>query len=60
MNKDYKEVLFDKYCPICKHTNKKEDEEPCDRCLDAPLNLHSEKPIEFEEATKKVKMKLKQ
>lgn len=45
---DYKEVYFDKYCKTCKHTKKKDTEEPCDECLDNPINLHSHKPVNWE------------
>lgn len=46
---DYKEVYFDKYCKTCKHESKKEDERPCDICLEEPVNLESHKPVEWEE-----------
>ena len=52
MDKSYKEVRFDQYCKKCKHCNKKEDEEPCDECLNNPTNLYSHKPINFEEEKK--------
>ena len=46
---DYKEVYFDKYCKTCKHESKKEDETPCDICLEEATNLNSHKPVEWEE-----------
>ena len=46
---DHKEVYFHNYCKKCKHWDKKESEEPCDECLEEPLNLESHKPIKFEE-----------
>lgn len=49
MVNDYEEVLFDQYCPSCKHGPKKEEEHPCVECLDEPLNLHSHKPTKWEE-----------
>lgn len=50
MNSDgYKEVRFDEYCKTCKHWPKKDNEEPCDECLDNPTNLYSHKPIKWEE-----------
>lgn len=52
MDDSYKEVRFDLYCKKCKHCNKKEDEEPCDECLNNPVNLYSHKPINFEEEKK--------
>ena len=45
---DYKEVYFDKYCKTCKHTKKTDIEEPCDECLDNPINLYSHKPVKWE------------
>ena len=52
MNDIYKEVRFDLYCKKCKHCDKKEDKEPCDECLNNPVNLYSHKPINFEEEKK--------
>ena len=52
MDDNYKEVRFDQYCQKCKHYNKNEDEEPCDECLNNPVNLYSHKPINFEEKEK--------
>lgn len=49
MNNDYKEVYFDKYCKTCKHSKKKDNEEPCDECLENPTNLHSHRPVCWEE-----------
>lgn len=50
---EQKIVLFDKYCPICKHYRKTEDEDPCWECLDNPVNAQSHKPVRFEEAKKR-------
>lgn len=44
-----KEVYFDKYCKTCKHEKKDEYEEPCDDCLEEPVNLYSHKPVRWEE-----------
>ena len=47
---DYKEVYFDQYCEQCEHW-KENDEglgDPCDECLDNPLNVQSHKPVKFE------------
>lgn len=44
-----KEVYFDKYCYKCKHSDKKENEEPCDDCLEEPFMVNSHKPSKFEE-----------
>lgn len=45
----YKEVYFGQYCAICKHEKKLENERPCAECLDNPINLHSHKPVNWEE-----------
>lgn len=50
---DYqKEVYFDQYCKTCEHCEKKEDEEPCDECLDEPVNTYSHKPVNWKEKSK--------
>ena len=46
---DYKEVYFEWYCPECKHALLGLHEEPCNECLDNPVNLYSHKPVKFEE-----------
>lgn len=45
----YKEVYFDQYCKTCKHQDSKEDDEPCDDCLNNPVNVYSHKPVRWEE-----------
>ena len=49
MEYNYKEVYFDQYCKTCKHEGLKDNEEPCNECLDNPANLHSHKPVKYEE-----------
>ena len=46
---DQKEVYFDKYCKTCKHSKKKEYDDPCDECLSEPVNTYSHKPTKYEE-----------
>ena len=46
---DYKEVRYDIYCPKCEHEKTPENEEPCYECLEESVNLHSHKPINWEE-----------
>ena len=41
-------VEFDKYCKTCKHESLKENEPPCDECLEHPVNLDSHKPYRYE------------
>ena len=45
----YKEVYFHEYCKKCLLEKKKDHEEPCNECLDNPVNMHSHKPVKFEE-----------
>lgn len=52
MNEGYKEVYFDQYCKTCKHKEKKDNEEPCDECLDNPINVYSHKPVNYKEKDK--------
>lgn len=47
MEGEYKEVYFGKYCKTCKHSKKKNNEEPCDECLDNPVNVDSHKPVNW-------------
>jgi hypothetical protein len=44
-----KEVYFDQYCKSCKHFDKMEEENPCNECLEEPVNVDSHKPIKWEE-----------
>lgn len=47
-----KEVDFFKWCPLCKHKDKKESDEPCRDCLEETSNTHSTKPVRLEEKEK--------
>ena len=49
MEESYKEVYFDQYCKNCKYEKMKETDNPCDECLNNPVNLYSHKPIMYEE-----------
>lgn len=42
-------VDFHTYCPICKHSEESEQDEPCCDCLDEPTNVDSKKPTKWEE-----------
>lgn len=52
MENDYREVRFDEYCKFCKHKATKETEDPCNECLEEYLNLHTPKPVKFDERDK--------
>jgi len=49
MENDYKEVYFHEYCKTCKYEKTPENKEPCNECLDDPVNLNSHKPVKWEE-----------
>lgn len=49
MEDEYLEVYFDQYCPSCKHENKSEYDSPCFECMSEAMNLHSHKPVRWEE-----------
>lgn len=49
----YQEVYYWEYCPKCKHWEKDNAlKEPCDHCMNHPVNLYSHKPVCFVEASK--------
>lgn len=45
-----KEVDFFKYCRSCKHKKDEETKDPCNECLTYPMNIHTRKPMMYEEA----------
>ena len=47
MDDEYKEVYYHKYCKTCKYSKVKDTDEPCDECLDNPVNLNSHKPVNW-------------
>ena len=49
MKEIYKEVYFNEYCKTCKYEKTKECEDPCDECLQYPMNVYSHKPINWKE-----------
>ena len=51
-DEQYKEVYFHEYCKTCKHKEVKDQDEPCNTCLEDPINLYSHKPVKWEENTK--------
>lgn len=46
---DIREVRFDEYCKKCEYEKKQENEDPCDKCLDEPVNDNTSKPRMFKE-----------
>ena len=53
MEENKKIVDFYKYCQTCKYKDVKEENEPCNTCLDNPVNIHTEKPVKYEEQKNK-------
>lgn len=49
----YKEVYFNEYCSQCYFSDKKEEDSPCDECLEEPVNLYSHKPVKFKKKIEK-------
>lgn len=50
MDQVEREVRFDIYCPKCKYKKTPEVMDPCNECLDYPMNINTEKPIHYQEA----------
>lgn len=43
-------VEFDKYCKMCAYSDTEETDDPCNECLDNPINEDSHKPVNYKEA----------
>lgn len=41
-------VEYFKYCPTCKHKDLNGWEDPCNDCLDNPVNVGTDKPVKYE------------
>lgn len=48
MEYKYKFVEYSEYCHTCKNYTTSAIEDPCDECLNNPVNLNSHKPIKYE------------
>lgn len=44
---NYKEVLFFKYCKLCRDADTKETDDPCNECLAHGALEGTEKPLYF-------------
>lgn len=44
----YKEVYFHEYCKKCKHEKNKETDEPCNECMENPINWNTHRPVKYE------------
>ena len=45
-------VEFHKFCKTCKYKDVVEYEDPCNDCLDNPVNDYSKKPVNYKEEEK--------
>lgn len=52
MEEQYKEAYFAQHCRSCEYKNLDELEEPCDECLEKPMNLYSHKPVNYKKDEK--------
>lgn len=59
MEHEYKEVYFHEYCKTCKYVNVEDVKDPCNDCLGEPANLHSHKPVYYEEDSELVEAEKK-
>ena len=48
MENQFKIVDFKKYCETCIHKSIDEVKDPCNECLDNPVNENSEKPVKYQ------------
>lgn len=46
---ELREVYFDKYCKMCEARNTSETDEPCNTCLESPVNVNCHKPVMWKE-----------
>lgn len=42
-------VKYEDWCKLCKHKDVDEKDDPCDSCLEQPINTDSRKPVLYEE-----------
>lgn len=48
-------VDFNKYCETCKYKDLGGAEDPCNECLENPVNIGSVKPVKYEKEEKQNK-----
>ena len=46
---DYKLVDFEEYCKTCEYKDLEDNLDPCNECLEHPVNLYSHKPVKWKE-----------
>lgn len=42
-------VRYDKYCSSCLYFSKKENDDPCEECLNNPVNIDTRCPVNYKE-----------
>lgn len=42
-----KMVDFYKYCPTCEYNTIHEGKDPCNECMDEPVNVGTDKPVKY-------------
>lgn len=47
MEYPFKEVDFTTYCPKCKYEDVEDIKDPCNECLDYPMNENTVKPVNY-------------
>ena len=50
---DFKFVMFEDFCPDCKHKDAKDYEDPCNECLEYGAREGTYKPLHYEEKESK-------
>lgn len=49
VDNEYLEVRFDEHCKTCHYEKLPETKDPCNYCLDHPINSYSTKPVSWKE-----------
>lgn len=44
-------VEYSDYCRKCKHLDKPEYKDPCNECLENPVNINTTAPVKYEPRT---------
>lgn len=45
-------VDFEQYCETCKYKDLEDYKDPCNECLNNPVNTNSHKPVNYKEKEK--------
>ena len=47
MREFYKIVSFEKFCPLCEYEKLEDHKDPCNECLENPVNYETHQPVNF-------------